>query len=307
MVDNGHEVLLTAGDYAAAINLTGGGPRMVTYQGRNLTETYPAGTTPPLSAGQLLLPWPNRIGDGVFDFRGTRHRLTINEPDANNAIHGAVTGQVFTVAESTADSCLLEAAVDDPALWPFRLDVAVAYRLDADKGLSSQITVTNSDGTPQPFGCGVHTYLNAQDADLDDCVLTVTATKRLPLDPKRCLPCGPLVDVTGDDETYRLDGVEMKGRWFDFPYTGLTGGETFVHTLVDGNGRGVKLETDKQFGWVQVYTADPACDQAYPGRGRAVAVEPMTCPPEAFRSGTDVIVLDPGASFTGSWSMTAIG
>jgi aldose 1-epimerase len=54
---------------------------------------------------------------------------------------------------------------------------------------------------------------------------------------------------------------------------------------------------------VQVFTADPANDQAYPDRGRALAIEPMTCPPDALNSEIDLIVLDPGQTWSGSWGM----
>ncbi|HWU31187.1 MAG TPA: galactose mutarotase, partial [Microbacterium sp.] len=55
--------------------------------------------------------------------------------------------------------------------------------------------------------------------------------------------------------------------------------------------------------WVQVHTADlpdPAASR------RGLAVEPMTCPPDAFNSGTDLIVLEPGAAHTAGWSIRAL-
>jgi aldose 1-epimerase len=40
---------------------------------------------------------------------------------------------------------------------------------------------------------------------------------------------------------------------------------------------------------------------------RSIAVEPMTCPPNAFRTGTDVITLEPGMSWTGTWGIDVTG
>jgi aldose 1-epimerase len=48
-----------------------------------------------------------------------------------------------------------------------------------------------------------------------------------------------------------------------------------------------------------VFTGDPLPDIAR----RSVAVEPMTCPPNAFRTGEGVIVLEPGASATATWGL----
>jgi aldose 1-epimerase len=55
--------------------------------------------------------------------------------------------------------------------------------------------------------------------------------------------------------------------------------------------------------WVQIHTAD----QPVPELNRlGLAVEPMTCPPDAYNSGTDLIVLEPGASASASWTIRAV-
>ena len=48
-----------------------------------------------------------------------------------------------------------------------------------------------------------------------------------------------------------------------------------------------------------LFTGDPLPDVAR----RSLAVEPMTCPPDAFRSGEDLIRLEPGGSFTSTWGI----
>ena len=64
------------------------------------------------------------------------------------------------------------------------------------------------------------------------------------------------------------------------------------------DGRATVLWADADVRWVQAFTPDDL-----DGRGRAVAVEPMTCPPDAFNSGTDLVVLRPEQSHTGSWGI----
>ena len=52
-----------------------------------------------------------------------------------------------------------------------------------------------------------------------------------------------------------------------------------------------------------VYTADQV---ERPERRRAaVAIEPMTCPPDALRTGSDLIELGPGESWRGVWGLRA--
>ena len=38
----------------------------------------------------------------------------------------------------------------------------------------------------------------------------------------------------------------------------------------------------------------------------AVAIEPMTCAPDAFNSGHGLIVLEPGGSWSGSWGIQPV-
>jgi aldose 1-epimerase len=48
-----------------------------------------------------------------------------------------------------------------------------------------------------------------------------------------------------------------------------------------------------------LFTGDPLPDV----RRRSLAVEPMTCPPNAFHSGDALIRLEPSSSFTSTWGI----
>jgi aldose 1-epimerase len=48
-----------------------------------------------------------------------------------------------------------------------------------------------------------------------------------------------------------------------------------------------------------LFTGDPLPDV----NRRSLAVEPMTCPPNAFRTGEGLIRLEPGGSFTSAWGI----
>src|SRR5918994_1853378 len=86
------------------------------------------------------------------------------------------------------------------------------------------------------------------------------------------------------------------------PY--LTLGTSSVDGLADPDaGRSVRLWVDDAYHYLMVYTADRVGRQAR--RRTAIAVEPMTCPPDALVSGADLIELDPGASWHGSWGIQA--
>jgi aldose 1-epimerase len=65
------------------------------------------------------------------------------------------------------------------------------------------------------------------------------------------------------------------------------------------SGRTVTLSVDEHYGHLMLFTGDPLPDVDR----RALAVEPMTCPPNAFRTGDGVIRLEPGDSATGVWTI----
>ena len=56
---------------------------------------------------------------------------------------------------------------------------------------------------------------------------------------------------------------------------------------------------DASYPYLMLFTGDPLPDVSR----RSLAVEPMTCPPNAFRTGEDVIRLEPGDSTTGTWGI----
>ena len=64
----------------------------------------------------------------------------------------------------------------------------------------------------------------------------------------------------------------------------------------------VDLWAGQGYGWLQVFTGDPLAPDR---RRKAVAVEPMTCPPNAFVTGDDLLVLQPGDTVTHTWGIQA--
>jgi aldose 1-epimerase len=110
--------------------------------------------------------------------------------------------------------------------------------------------------------------------------------------------------------------VDVAGTEFDFTtrrpvgpvdldtaYTGLVrGGDGHARVQLDGpKGRRVELWVDRAFNYVMAFTGDTL--QPVGRRRKAIAIEPMTCPPNALASGTDVILLDPDESWVGRWGL----
>ena len=73
--------------------------------------------------------------------------------------------------------------------------------------------------------------------------------------------------------------------------------------LINESKLGVELEFDESTKWIQVHTADR---EAKEDARMAVAIEPMSCPPDAFNSGLDLITLTPNESHSFSLKIKQI-
>lgn len=293
MPPTGEQFEIVSGAARAVVTEVGAGLRAFEVDGVPYVETFEQTRRPPRGSGNVLVPWPNRTAGGRWTWNGEQQQLAITEPAEGNAIHGLLRHVLYRPGERTADALTLHAVIAPQPGWPVPLDTSVRYAVGAD-GLSVTHTVRNVGTEPVPFGVGAHPYLRAGRADTDDCVLTLAAAATLPLDGG--LPAGPARPVDGDLD-FR-SGRPLRGRELDHAFgDAVVDGGRVRHRLT-GPAGGVELWADPDFGWVQVFTPDD-----HPGRGRAVAVEPMTCPPDALNSGTGLITLAAGETWTGGWGI----
>ncbi|PKW14052.1 aldose 1-epimerase family protein [Saccharopolyspora spinosa] len=295
----GRQFEITSGASRAVITEVGAALRVFEVDGVPYAETYDADQLPPAGAGGVLVPWPNRVADGRWRFDGEPQQLALTEPARHNAIHGLLRHTAWTLVEHAESTVVLHAMVPAQPGWPVPLLTSIGYALDAD-GLTVTHTVENLGSRAVPFGVGVHPYPRAGHAESDDCTLRLAASTVLPVDAERLLPARPPRALQGDEMDFRT-GRRLAGVLLDTAFGGATPalGDEFVrHTLTDRSGHGVQLWADPVFKWVQVYTADD-----FPGRGRAIAIEPMTCPPNALNSGEDLLVLQPGENWIGHWGL----
>jgi aldose 1-epimerase len=270
-------------------------PRRLVVGGWHALDGYPSGTIPHGRRGHLLLPWPNRLRDGRREWDGESHQLEISSPERPVAIHGLVSWQPWTVLDRTEGVLSVGTVVEPRPGYPFRLVAALDYALSADR-LDVTLRVGNAGHAPAPFGAGMHPYLAVgatEDGGLGDAELT--------------LPARTLV-VVGEDglptgATQPFDGAvgRIGDRRFDDPLTDLVrDDEGWAHVELRGAAGTLRLSVDGNWPWLQVYSGDtlPAGE-----RRRSLAVEPMTCPPNALADKVDLVVLEPGRQWQGSWSL----
>jgi len=295
----GAQHAIRAGDYRATVTELGAGLRQFTYRGEPVCTPYAADELPPAAAGQLLAPWPNRIDGGRYRFGGVDLQLDLSEPAQRNAIHG-LTRWAGWQAERHDDAAVrLSHLLHGRSGYPFCLDLAAEYRLDAGEGLQVTVTARNAGTRTAPYGTGSHPYLTAGTPGIDECELELPAAQWLPAGPRGIPAAGPK-DVAGTQYDFRA-ARPIGGTRLDHACTGLArdaDGRAWVHLAAAG--RQVSLWAGQGYRWLQVFTGAPLDP---PHRRRALAVEPMTCPPNAFVTGRDLISLLPGAGVRHSWGV----
>lgn len=293
----------TVGHGGQELVVTEVGATLRSYQvdGQPVLQGFLAGEWSHSGRGQVLAPWPNRLGDGRYRFGELAAQAALDEPERGNAIHGLVRWLPWQVEAHAQNVVTLTCPVRPTPGYPFRLDLQVEYRLGRG-GLTVTTTASNPGDRTLPFGLGFHPYLVVGTERIDTAVLRIPASRRLVLDA-RALPTGEVQPVGGTEYDF-LAGRSIGPTRMDTAFTDLVRDQDDLAraTLEDPvGGRSVELWVDRHFTHLMCYTGDTLGEPEQ--RRTAVAVEPMTCPPDAFRSGRDLIVLEPGQSWEGRWGL----
>lgn len=301
-IPSGEQIELRRGGQRAVVVEVSGGVRSYEVDGDQLLDGYSVDEMCTGARGQLLVPWPNRLRDGHYEFEGTMYQVPLTEPAKHNAIHGFLRWESWAIGDRGDDWVVLDHMLHPREGYPFALQLRVEYRL-ADSGLTSTFTATNCGSLPCPYGMGAHPYLRVNAASIDECWLEAPAARYLPT----------------DDQAIPVDVADVGGAAYDFRmrrqirHTQLD--TTFVVDGRDQDGRawvrldpgsekaGVALWMDDQFPYYMLFTGDSLAESR---RRRSLGVEPMTCAPNAFNSGKGLAVLAPGGAMTSSWGIAPI-
>ncbi len=295
---SGEQHEIRRGDHVAVITEVGATLRAYSAGGLDVLDGFSVDEPSPAGRGQVLAPWPNRLDGGRYAFDGRPGTAAIDEPELGNAIHGLVRWLPWQLASRSDEAVALVCVLHPQPAYPWRLELGLEYRLASD-GLAVVARATNISAGGAPFGIGFHPYLT-MGIRVDDVRLTIPASRRLTTDD-RALPVGE-EDVVGTEFDFTV-GRPVGATRLDTCFTGLARGSDGRSRapLESADGRGVEVWADEAFGYLQVYTGDTL--EPASRRRRAVAIEPMTCPPNAFASGVDVIRLEQGASWSGAWGI----
>ncbi len=295
---SGEQFEIAHADQRATIVEVGGGIREYEVAGRPVLDPYPLEAICDGGHGAPLMPWPNRLKDGRYSFDGVEHQVALSEPKAGNAIHGFTRWWPWRPVERERDRVVMGVRLYAHPGYPFTLELRIEYGV-SDDGLMVTTTARNLGETACPYGTGQHPYISAGGGPIDGCTLELPGATRILLDD-RSLPAGSEL-VDGSPFDFRKARA-LGEQSLDTPYTDLLRDASGVATsrLTAPDGSCVELWADGRYGFLQAFTGDGLSRER---RRRGLAVEPMTCAPNAFQSGDGLVRLEPGESFTARWGV----
>ncbi|MGH2587459.1 MAG: aldose 1-epimerase family protein [Dehalococcoidia bacterium] len=302
ILPSGEQFELRLGDQRAVVTEVGATLRSYTVAGREFLDTFAEGQMSPAGHGQVLVPWPNRIDGGRYTFQGHSEQVPLNEPEKQNAIHGLVRWLNWAPIARDAARIALGLLLHPQPGYPFLLALEQEYAL-TDAGLTVRISARNTGSTPLPFGAGQHPYFTIGTPRVDETRLRVPARTSLTTND-RGIPTGraPVAGTNLDFREERLIGpLQLDTCFTDLEPDG--DGRTRVSLCHPSGAPRLTVTLDAAHPFAQIYTGDTIADPE--ARRRGVAIEAMTCPANAFNSGDGLRTLQPGESFSASWSVSA--
>jgi aldose 1-epimerase len=283
----------------------GGGLRSYRVGTADVVDGYRRDEACPGSRGQLLFPWPNRIANGRYSFAGRGLQLEVNEPATGGAIHGLSRSMPWRIVDVGVDRCALALDLAAQEGYPFVLGLEVAYALD-DGGLTVRMAARNQGEQPCPYGAGAHPYVRIADGGLiDEAFLRIPAGAVLESD-ERGIPTGAERPVEGTDYDFRSPR-RIGSTALDTAFTQVRAdpdGITRISLTTAMGDAGVAVWMDSTLSFAMVYTGDTLADSAR--RRHGIAIEPMTCAPDAFNSGAGLVILQPGEAHVCTWGISPL-
>jgi aldose 1-epimerase len=242
----------------------------------------------PRYSGAFMLPFPNRIRNGQYVHAGREYQLPLNDEEYQCALHGFCDDKTLDLVECNEvfGRLVLQGELQGQSGYPFPLFVRHTYRLSVDK-IDVTSYVRNDHSIAVPIGVGWHPYIQLE-GSIDSYELKIPANHRVVLG-EQLVPTGE-VTLENDFEDYQRIG----NRYMNDCYKLSSG-----RTLLRNPNTNIEVFVEQDVGsdgynYGMYYT---------PPSRNALAIEPMTCAPDAFNNGMGVKSLGSGESMELNWSM----
>lgn len=248
--------------------------------------------------GSNLFPFPNRIANASYVFNNEEYRLPVNSPHENNAIHGLVYDKEFDVLQMESGEsgcCLVLGYVSSDHLpgYPFRFSLQQRYRLSEEGGFECTTTIENLSDCSIPLGHGWHPYFKIGARKINDLFFQFQATALLEVD-QESIPTGKIVKYQTFNQCEQIENTLLDNCFQ------LDTSRQYAEISLSDKSRDIQvniwIETgQKKYNYLQVYT---------PPTRDSIAIEPMTCAPDAFNNGEGLILLSPAECLSFVWGVS---
>jgi len=267
---------------------------------------WEANPVPSRSGFPILFPFPNRIRDGRFVFKGREYQLPKNDSTSKNGIHGMAPRRPWEIVSTSVadDHAVITGRFSlSPMLmgpewnWPGQGTLTIRYELTRTT-LHMSIVVENTGHDDLPFGLGFHPYFRHPDA-VDGSINNVTLIAPIQTlwETHDGLPTGRKVPAPSELQ-FGAD-APIGTRTADTLYADVrptNDRETFFGELsVPNASRKLTMTTSTNFRDLVLFT---------PVHRQAVCIEPYTCATDAVHleeQGVDAgwLVLPAGRTWEG--------
>ena len=245
--------------------------------------------------GAKLFPFPNMVKNGQYIFEGINYQLPLNWVEDGHSIHGFVADKTFKVIEkiATDDGAFVIVNYEHGICesYPFSFLLTIKYSLTSN-GFSATTTVSNTGQKSMPYGDGWHPYFLFDEMDADNVFLKLPPSAVVEID-EHFIPTGKMIENRNYINFNQLGNLHLD-TCFHLDCPGAIAVTQLWHKQKD-IGINIWQQTGREkYNYVLIYTP--------PGR-KSIAVEPMTCAPDAFNNHQGLILLKPSEVFEASFGV----
>lgn len=231
----------------------------------------------------FLLPFPNRMKNGRYDFDGKSYQFPVNDANTNNNLHGfleTIPMEIITKEENDNQGIIiLKGSSDGFDYYPFSFDFSLKYTLTASQ-LGIQTTIKNTGNTKIPIGFGWHPYFKLDTEKVNDLKMQLPDCQFVKVN-NRMMPTGETQDYLTFSDLTKIGDTTLDNCFI----LNNSDKEKATITLQSETTTLNIWQETKAFPYFQIYTPDSR---------ESIAIEPMTCNVDAFNNGNGLWVLESG-------------
>jgi len=243
----------------------------------------------------LLAPFPNRIKDGQYTFEYKQYQLPVNHIKERHAMHGLLFNKAFKIEamytkNDQAHLTLKYVYQANVQGYPFPFCCWVKYNWSLGEYLTTTIEIENTGDNTMPLGLGWHPYFTFP-SKVNELALQLNCDSQYLVDERMI----PTLETKSFDTFQQLNLIGDTALDDCFAFSLDSSYKTIIQDKLHNITLCIEQETgNNQFNYLQIYT---------PADRKSIAIEPMTCIPNAFNNDIGLIKLAAGKKLAVSFKM----